>query len=379
MNERDRLAASGEIAQAQTELDRQATAQAQAERAADGLGSKNFFEYDAEQGTVSLIDSRGGIAAVSSQGTLSNAAIAKGQPTSPYGWRVADWSPAIIVPRLIVPTDFSAQPGTGTGTGDGADDGTGTGTGSECTAQILCYRGEPYEDPAENEPPDPGSGTCNDIYAIRWTWVYRGRFGSSVSQDSVGSGYPPFYVYIAQRGVPHQFIPNYTPSQDEAGLVTHDANGNLVPPNGYSRPGSTRSNGQQGWIRFNRGSATAYPVRYASGPPAGWTPAPGATYANTLGVNVSQGNEYYVGPGSPPDNCSDFGTPPPAYGPPIGSDPAQWRSVLSNNPPINYTADTNGDRTLITVTDATGELVRLDFLPGQYEIKIACKEDGCES
>ena len=70
-------------------------------------------------------------------------------------------------------------------------------------------------------------------------------------------------------------------------------------------------------------------------------------------------------------------------GPSCSDDPEEWRSIISNNPPIKYSTDTNSDRSLITAWDgATSEaspLAQLDFEPGQYQIKIACKEDGCDT
>lgn len=388
MDERERLGLSGEQAAAQTELDRLAQAQARGEVDADSLEYKKFSGYDAEQGTVSLTDSRGGVAAVSSQGSLSNAAIAAGDPVSPYGWKVADWSPTIIEPEIIVPRDFSAQPGGGgnglafgPGQGDepGGDggDGAGDGEGDRCTSQLLCYRGVPYEDPAENEPPQPGQ--CNEPYGVRWAWVYLSPNGWLLSQDRVSGGYPPFEIYITTPGQPNRFTGNIE-SRSRAALISHDENGNEVPPNSYHQPGSgRRRKGYPAYYRIGRGNRFNYPQFYPSGPPAGWTQAPGITYSNPVNVDVSKGNDLYVGPNTPPDDCGEFGVPPSAYGPPIGSDPEEWRSICSNNPPINYTAETDSDRTLITATDAAGELAKLDFEPGQYQIKIACKEDGCDT
>ena len=284
------------------------------------LEPKIYDAFNAEAGTVSVRDSRGGVAAIVGQGTLSNAAISAGQPVNPIRVEAVDWSPTllpprVIEPRVIEPRDVSARSVGEPGDDDGSGGGDGGDDGDRCTQQLLCYRGVPYEDPVENEPPQPGQ--CEAVYN--------------------------FYIQLATTaGIGG-------PSSGRFGQ--YQATGRLGPF--FTAPGGSGirlyTNNETGVFNFaNGGSVEVNQPRIVDA------------------VRVDGG----------PDDC---GQPPPAYGPPIGSAPEQWRSICSSRPPITVAVDTNSDRTFVTANDASGELARLDFEPRQYQIKIACKENGCDT
>ena len=324
MSDLERLTQAGQTALDMTEENRLAQAQARAQVRADGLTAKTFTQVDAEQGLVELADPFGGRAFIQNQGSLSTGAIAAGDEVR-ADWRSADWPlPADGFAEGFGSNRVGSGNGSGSGGGSGGGgggnggDGDGDGDPPYCSSQILCYRGICYEDPAENDP--PVAGQCSVSYSVEVDYT----FNSAFSNPPSGSGTA---VAINQRGP-------------------------LSAPYVYQDGSSTQI------ISLDNAIGTIGLRAFSNCPPS----------------QVVIDDWRYTRQDGQPDNC---GQPPPPLGPPCDSDPEEWKSLCSSNPPIRYTTDTNSDRTLVIVTDGAGELARLDFKAGQYQVHVGCKEDGC--
>ncbi|MEO0852913.1 MAG: hypothetical protein AAFY15_05350, partial [Cyanobacteria bacterium J06648_11] len=234
---------------------------------------------------------------------------------------------------------------------DDDDDGTGT-TGNTntdggdninppyCATQCLWFRGQPYTDPAELEPPQLGQcpGVLYDIVVL---------VEGQLTDSSTGAVLTTYQFEAISAPNPR------------AGPI-----GDLILP---------------GPLVGGLPSRDWPPVSIFIGDPPAASPLRSEDRFNSL--NLSVGNNQVVREISrtitrldgQPDDC---GLPPDGYGPPEGVDPNKWRKICSSNPPITTTVDTNGDRTLIEVFDQSGLIATLDFLPNQVEFEVKCSEEG---